>query len=256
MRKKQINPMMAKAWTAAVQTLAAHNGSLEMVPLTPRGEELPQVRGRVLAVEADGQLMVEKPAGTPQASALVKGVALSLFVVQGQTRLNAESKVLDLGHYRLNAQMRVLAVQLESPRTVVSAQRRTGFRLITAAMNFAPVGMHGGGVPSVPSPLSAQLMDLSDRGAGLVVRLAPDEAKAMVGTVFALTLKMPGEASALVIDGMVVRTYMLDEATQHLGIQFEFESGGQRRRVERVIQQFSADQQRKQLRRMRGAGSF
>ncbi|MEM1027918.1 MAG: hypothetical protein AAGJ38_07520, partial [Planctomycetota bacterium] len=72
--------------------------------------------------------------------------------------------------------------------------------------------------------------------------------------VYQVVVPLPGQDEDLQLDACLVRVVETEFNTVTLGFQFDFESLGQQRRVERTVQQFSVAQQRKQLQRMRGAG--
>ena len=249
------NPTVVKSWRAALDRLADHNGPIEVVPRSDRGEELPHIRARVLGVNGrDGSLVIDKPEGQPQAAALRPGVAVQLIVFNGAARMSGESRVLDVARFKLNTQTKVTAVKLGPVSSIASAQRRSCFRLDTAALSIRPVELRHPLWPADQDALRGRLLDISTRGLGVSLAMDPQLAEALLGQVYALGVRLPEGGGALELAGRVVRLVESAYATVTLGIQFEFETLAQQRRVENVIQQFSAAQQRKQLRRRRGAG--
>ena len=254
MSSSKNNPMMIKAWQTTVVELAQHNGAVDVVPMTEQGVELPRFRARLLkADDGQGGLIVEKPAGLKKATPLAKGAAVELYLITGNTRMKARSRVIDLGWFNLNAQTKVMAARLEPVRDVASAQRRACFRLSTASLGI-PAKLRHEAWPESQSPISAKVLDLSDRGIGLTAGLDLKLAEKMLDRVYQLDVPLPGQDEALGLDARLVRVVETEFKTVTLGFQFEFESLGQQRRLERTIQQFSAAQQRKQLQRLRGAG--
>ncbi|MEM7626448.1 MAG: PilZ domain-containing protein [Planctomycetota bacterium] len=255
MTRSKPNPTLIRSWHAALARLAEQNGPIEVVPRTATGEELPHVRARVLGVNAkDGSLVIDKPEGQPQAKALRRGVAVELIAFLGAARLRGESTVVDVARFRLNADKQVMAVKLGPVINIASAQRRSCFRLDTAALNTSPVRLTHEAWPNDQEPLTGQLLDISDRGLGVSVGLDRELAEAMRGQVYRVAVKLPGEDSPLELAGRVVRVVESAYATATLGVQFEFETLPEQRQAENVVQRFSAEQQRKQLRRLRGAG--
>lgn len=255
MSSRKINPTLMKSWRAAVSTLSESNGALEVTPLNAEGQRLPHIRGRLLSVdEKDGSLVVEKPANQPQAVALRKGVAVEIVVILGSTRLRADAVVADLGRYSLNKQTKVMAIKLGSVTGVASAQRRACFRLSTAGLKLKPVRLNHEGWTPGQTPLETQLIDLSDRGLGVGLRMELDLAEKMIGQVFEVTVDLPGEDGPLKLDGRVVRVVDEGHGLVTLGMQIEYVTVAEQRRVEQIVQQFSVEQQRKQIRRLRGAG--
>ena len=254
MSSSKTNPMMSKAWRATVGELAHHNGAVELVPVTEQGVELPRVRARLLKADGnDGSLIVEKPGNLKQAQALAKDVAVDVYVITDHSRMKARSRVIDLGLFNLNKKTRVMAVRLEPVRDIASAQRRACFRLSTVSLGLSAKLRHEAW-PTSQRSMTAKVVDLSDRGIGLTGGLEIELAKQMKGQVYQLVVPLPGQNEDLELDACLVRVVETEFNTVTLGFQFDFESLGQQRRVERMVQQFSVAQQRKQIQRMRGAG--
>jgi len=246
---------MFKTWQAAMRELCAHNGSVELLPMIEGGETLPLVRARLLAVDAkDGSLVVEKPTNMLQAEALRKGVAVGVYLLSTPSRMKAKSRVIDVGRFKLNAKTRVTAVRLEAVTAVESAQRRSCFRLSTLGITTQPVKLTHGNWPAGQPPIKATMIDISDRGIGLTVNMEHQLAQGMKDQPYDVSIQLPGEAEAMELVGRVVRVIETAFSTVTLGLQFEFTTLAQQRRVERIVQHFSVAQQRKQLSRMRGAG--
>lgn len=242
------------AWRSAVTRLSDQNGAIEIVPQTADGRRLPIVRARLLGVSAqDGAMVVEKP-DQPQAQALQAGVEAELVVCQGALRFKARSRVLEVARFQLNPTTKVTAVKLGSPTDIESAQRRACFRLDTAAIQTQPVRLRHPSWDEDQEPVTGWLLDISDRGLGVGVAMELEEAQPMAGCLFQITVRLPGEAETLGMPGRVVRVVPGPVDGVVLGVQFEFESVGAQRRAENTVQRFSAAQQRKQLRRLRGEG--
>lgn len=255
MSRAKPNPTLTKAWQAALAKLGDQNGPIEVVPRTATGKELPHVRARVLGVnKQDGSLVIDRPDNQPQAKALQRGVNVELIAFLGASRMSGKSTVLEVARFKLNAQTRVMAVKLGPVSNIASAQRRSCFRLETAAIKVGPVKLRHESWPAEQETLQGQLMDISDRGLGVNVGLDRELAEAMRGQVFDVAVNLPGEGGKLELAGRVVRVVDAAYATVTLGVQFEFQTVAEQRQVENVVQQFSVEQQRKQLRRLRGAG--
>ncbi|MBB6430815.1 flagellar brake protein [Algisphaera agarilytica] len=254
MPRSKTNSMIETTWHTTVAELASQNKTVEVRPLTERGEELPSFRARLLqADEKDGSLIVEKPANVEQAQVIAKGVAVQVYVITGSTRMKADSRVIDVGRFSLNKQTKVMAVRLEPMKKISSAQRRACFRLSTAGMGMSARFRHPDWADTDPD-LTAKALDISDRGLGLTVEMETELAKQMIDQVYGVFIPLPGQDESLELDARLVRVVETDFGTVTLGFQFEFSNLNEQRRVEQVIQQFSVAQQRKQIRRMRGAG--
>lgn len=254
MNNRRLNPTVVNAWHAALGELCACNGPVELVPRTDTGEALPRVRARLLRADAaDGSLIVEKPAAQPQAEVLRKGVAVEMYVTTATSRMKAWSAVLDLGRFSLNEQTRVIAYRLEPVRDIASAQRRACFRLPTAGMAMG-AGLWDPAWPEFQPRVEGHVTDLSDRGVGITAALEIELARQMQGRVYKLSIPLGEAGEALDVDARMVRIFESESDTVSLGLEFEFTGLAEQHRVEHMLQQFSVEQQRKQLRRMRGTG--
>ncbi|MEM9417578.1 MAG: PilZ domain-containing protein [Planctomycetota bacterium] len=254
MSRSKANSMLEGTWRATLADLASQNKTVEIRPMTNRGEELPSFRARVLqADDKDSSLIIEKPANIEQAQVIAKGIAVQVYVITGTTRMKADSQVIDVGRFSLNKQTKVMAVRLEPVKNISSAQRRACFRLSTAGMGMIARFRHPDWSASKPD-LKAKAIDISDRGLGLTVAMDLEAAKQMIDEVYGVLVPLPGQEESLELDARLVRVVESDLGMVTLGFQFEFCNLNEQRRVEQVIQQFSVAQQRKQIRRMRGAG--
>lgn len=246
--------MLQSTWLTTVAELASQNKTVELRPMTERGEELPSFRARLLqADEKDGSMIVEQPMHVEQARVMAKGVAVEVYVITNATRMKARSRVIDLGRFSLNKQTKVMAVRLEPVEDISSAQRRACFRLSTAGMGMSARFRHPDW-PETQPDVKAKALDISDRGLGLTLEMDAALAKSMLDQVYGVFVPLPGQEESLELDARLVRVVETEPMTVTLGFQFEFPNLNQQRRVEQVIQQFSVAQQRKQIRRMRGAG--
>jgi len=254
MSSQKINPIVVRTWQAVAGELATHNGPVEIVPMTGQGESLPRFRTRLLRADAkDDSLIIETPSNTQHAQMLAKGVGVEVYLVTGSTRMKAASRVIDVGLFRLNKQTKVMAVRLEPMQQIASAQRRACFRLSTVSMGMSAKLRHQSW-PASQRAISAKVQDLSDRGLGLTAGMAVELAQKMKNQVYRVVVPLPSAAESLELDARLVRVIETEFRTVTLGFQFEFENLSEQRRVERMVQQFSVQQQRKQLKRMRGVG--
>ncbi|MEM8737548.1 MAG: PilZ domain-containing protein [Planctomycetota bacterium] len=231
----------------------AHNGPAEVVPFTASGEAMPHLRVRVLGVEDDGSIYLERPGGTSRADGLPPGTPVEIYLIHAATRIKGRSAVLERCRFRLNARTEIDALRFSPVTAIASAQRRACFRLPTAGMSML-VQLRHAAWPEDQAPLKAKVADLSDRGMGITLPVPLTLAQKMKDCDFDAAICLPDEAEPLTVPIRVVRVFETAYRTVTLGCQFEFVSLTQQRHVERAIQQFSVAQQRQQLRRTRGAG--
>ncbi len=237
-----------------MEALSGQNTPLDVVPISGAGEAMPQARLRLLAQTDAGGLVIEGASGGGPALALKPGVEVALYVVQGTQRMKARSRVIARGAYALNEQMRVPSVTLERPWSVASAQRRECYRQPTGHLDLRPVRL----TPQVEVPnfegWDGRMLDLSDRGIGLALPIKVDKALRLIHRSVNLALYLDGDGPPLRVQARVVRVFPDAEGRACLGMIFEHDGMAQQRAAQNAIQAFSMEQQRRELRRIRGTG--
>jgi len=253
MRKSRGQPdRLTKAWMEALAALSGQNTPLEVMPVSGSGEPMPQARLRLLASTEDGGLVIECPRGPGPASALSVGVEVVLYLMQGTQRMKARSRVAAVGAHALNERVTVPAATLERPRDVASAQRRECYRLPTGHLDLPPVRL----TPRVEVPnfdgWDARMLDLSDRGIGLVLPIPAERALPLIDRGVNLDLHLAESGDPLRVKARAVRVFPDAEGRACLGMLFEHDAMSEQRAAQRAIQAFSMEQQRRELRRIRG----
>lgn len=255
MKKSRRQPdRLTKAWIEALTALSGQNTPLEIVPISERGEAMPQARLRLLAQTDDGGLVIERPRGAGPASALREGVEVGVYVIHGTQRMKARSRVVEVAPYALNDQVMVPAATLEPPRDVSSAQRRECYRLPTGHLDLPPVRL----TPLVEVPnfegWDARMLDLSDRGIGLALPIAAERALTLIDRSVNLAVHLEDGVAPLRVKARAVRVFADPAGKACLGMLFEHDAMAEQRAAQRAIQAFSMEQQRRELRRIRGTG--
>ncbi len=257
MRKKetQLDPL-AKAWLNGLAVLLGRNHPLELVPHSASGEAMPQVRVRLLAIDDDGSLVVERPRGAGATEGLRLATEVVVYLIDGQSRMKAKSRVTGIEKHQLNDQQKVPAVRLAPPLGVNSAQRRECYRLSTGHLDLMPVRL----TALVPIPnfegWDARALDISDRGIGLGLPIGFEDAKPLDGRSVNLKVNLGSDQDPLTFDvqARVVRVFSAEDGRACLGLIYEHKSLQQQRAAQQLIQAFSMEQQRKELRRLRRTG--
>jgi len=215
---------------------------------------MPQARLRLLALTDEGGLVIERPHGAGPASALLEGVEAVVYVIQGVQRMKARSRVVSVAPFPLNDQMTVRAATLERPWDVSSAQRRECYRLPTGHLDLPPVRL----TPLVEVPnfdgWDGRMLDLSDRGIGLSLPVRAERALSLVDRSVNLAIHLDEGGSSLRVKARVVRMFPDPEGRACLGMLFEHDTMIEQRAAQNAIQAFSMEQQRRELRRIRGTG--
>ena len=240
-----------RAWRQATVALSGGNTPIEVVPLTPAGDAMPQARLRVLAVAADGALVIERPRNSGPAKGVREGGAVTLYVVHNGSRMKAAAAVRSIGAYNAAGGAKLTAAWLSSPTEIASAQRRECYRLPTGHLDLPPVRL----TPLIPVPgfdgWDARLLDLSDRGVGLELPIREEPARGLVGRNVNLDIALGGDEGICVV-ARVVRTFAGRTERACVGMTFEHESLLEQRRAQKTIQAFSVRQQRRELQLRRG----
>ena len=255
MKKSRGQPdRLTKAWMEALSALSGQNNPLQVVPVSGRGEAMPQARLRLLAQTEVGGLVIECPRGPGPASALRPGVEVVLYLMHGAQRMKACSRVADQAPHALNDQVTVAAATLDPPREVASAQRRECYRLPTGHLDLPPVRL----TPLVEVPnfdgWDARMLDLSDRGIGLALPIPAERALTLIDRSVNLAVYLSNDGPPLRVKARAVRVFPDAEGQACLGMLFEHDAMSEQRAAQRAIQAFSMEQQRRELRRIRGTG--
>lgn len=253
-RSRGQSDRLAKAWDAAIEALSGQNTPLDVVPVSGAGEAMPQARLRLLDQTDAGELVIEGPRGAGPASALNSGVEVTLYLVQGTQRMKAHSRVVSRGAHAMNEQMRVPSVILERPWGIASAQRRECYRLPTGHLDLPSVRL----TPLVEVPnfegWDGRMLDLSDRGIGLALPIKADKALPLIDRSVNLAVYLDEGDPPLRVQARAVRVFPDAEGRACLGMIFEHDCMTQQRAAQGAIQAFSMEQQRRELRRIRGTG--
>ena len=253
MKKSRGQPdRLTRAWTEALVALSGQNTPLQVVPVSEQGEAMPQARLRLLAQTEDGELVIECPRGPGPASALRPDVEVVVYVMHGVQRMKARSRVVDQAPHALNDQMTVPAATLGRPHDIASAQRRECYRLPTGHLDLPPVRL----TPLVEVPnfdgWDARMFDLSDRGIGLTLPVPAKRALPLIDRSVNLAVCLDENGTPLRVKARAVRVFPDAEGQACLGMIFEHDAMAEQRAAQRAIQAFSMEQQRRELRRIRG----
>jgi c-di-GMP-binding flagellar brake protein YcgR len=235
-------------WIGLLRTMCERNESLEVHTPGAGGAGDHAFNARLLEVNPEsGAFVLERPPNAPP-GVLAKDQPVKLYVMVGSTRVGAVSKVLTLGKFRLNDKVRVVAAQLEPARRIGPSQRRASFRASTVGAEIQGVLIH----PSQGPPVPAQLVNISEGGAGLVVNLHQKQLERLLAESTRITLPLDPKEPAIDAGCQIVR-HDKCKGGFNLGIKFDFDSPADQRQAAAMLQKFSMAQQRLQLRRLRSA---
>jgi c-di-GMP-binding flagellar brake protein YcgR len=254
-------------WHPTLVSLARHNGAVDLSTVAEEGEAV-TYRTRLLALEDDGVLLVERPGQPGVSHRLQEGVAVELVAVEQGHRWKGRCEVLGFSDYHLNAATKVRAVRLSGPGEVTSAQRRYFFRVDIAGSQVQPavlvpmwnIGDEESSAGAVyepvvgAEPIHANLLNVSGGGVGVRVNVTPQLVAALKkGEIYRCVLMLPTIARPLELTARLVHLRPRKDRTAYLGLQFVLDGSARQRQVQDQIIRFATDMERQQLRRQRGA---
>lgn len=246
------------SFVTALHRLAERNGAVEICAAGAKGSgPSMSFRVRVMAVQPDGGLVLEAPAG-PGAAAFVRGrAAVEVLVASGDQRVVGRAMVTGAGRRDLGGGTSVRTMHLGRPEAVRSGQRRHFFRVSAVGVSDAPVLLRplaAEGATHCPVPLSGVLCNLGGGGLGVtVVRTRQTlETLRQVRGVMAV-VPLPDEAEPLEVQVRLVHLQALPDDLLYLGMAFEFEDAAERRQVEMRVVRATTQIERRQLQRRRRA---
>lgn len=256
-----------RKWLEIIKGLAEQNGSVRVcLSSKPIGEGGQCARTRVLALDGDGQTLIEEPGFREVGGRLRPGAEIDVLVVSEGIRLVGYCQVAEQVKYALNKKTRVDALLLSPPTKVESGQLRDFYRApVGAGVDIDPVLLWLDEADELTAerageagidPLTvhkALLLNISGGGVGLA--LAADKALASVlqiGTSCVLRAELPELDEPLEQRGRLVHVDKLDHGDLYLGIQFQFDDPAVQKRVEDQMQRLSVWLQRRVLKKDRG----
>lgn len=278
-------PVASQPWEQCLAALNERDGAVEITglsaqrdPSTPTDHAhinstrqqnvAPSFRVRLLAWRPAG-LVVDRPASAEEAHYFQQGAVVRVLVVDGPARWELMTTVATRVKFRLNEHTVIPAIVLTRPHEVNSVQRREFFRVSTAALKVPPVQLKP--VTQLPAnteqgntfaavigpqpdlrPFTGVLVNVGGGGMGV-------EAPAQVAftlslcTQYKCVVNLPLTDKPLEVNCTLVHLETLKAGEHYLGLRFETDTIGERRRVEDYICHFTSSLQRQQIQRSKRA---
>ena len=243
-------------WSQLLAAAAPRNEPAELTPTDQASSHpKPIYRTRLLEVDDQGRIVVERPQTPGVMTLFENGVTLEITDPLGGMRLGGECELVGLLPFALNERMTVPALRLSAPRQVYSAQRRAFFRVDATATAIEPIVLTRLTEQPVALPgcgtVEGRLLDISGNGMALAVR-GHDALKLLaVDSRHVCVLQLPQPAQSLAVEGRVVHHRSLTAPDVRVGIAFELDEAQENQAVEAQLVQFATWLQRQQLRRRR-----
>lgn len=262
-------------WFDALWQLAKRDGAVDICAIDPDDPShvRPTFRARVLSVEPDGQVVVEKPDRPAAMGEFPIHGRVEILLIHHQQRWVGDCTIEQVRPFQLNEQKRLLSLILSRPGRVRSNQRRRFYRVNTAGAELSPIRLR----PVFPEPIAS--MPIDDHASEQVVALMHGSAslEACVVNVsgggvgatmimdrqlltllkqcreFDAQLQLPHLDDPIKARAKLVHIRPMDNQLVYLGLQFEFDDVADQREAEDNLMHYGAKVQRDQLRRRTGA---
>lgn len=258
-------------WKSVVARLLKRNGGVDLRQASiHRSVPCKTFRSRLLEADEDS-LLVERPNGGQSVRDLIAdGNTVYVLLSDQSDRIELGCKVIGPERYELNANVKLPAVRLSLPNEVRSAQRRSHFRVSTAAQKLGPIYMtpvrppieyNSKGQPILnkaltlpdPEPFEVKLLNLAAGGLGAE---AEEDATTMVKSYkdFCVRLTLPGLDKPVVVNAKLVHleSERRDKMTFfYMGMQFVFADAREQQSVTSQIMQYTSSIEREQLRHIK-----
>ncbi len=236
-----------------------HNGAVTAVVVPDAPDDPPGVsqRLRPFVSEAEsGTLVVERfrPTLAVPTPCSVRS-RVDIYLTTEQVRLVAAYQVRSIEPYQLNERQRVTVMHLTRVGEAASAQRRASFRVDTAASDFAGVTLNQPGPNGRKlKPISGAMVNLSTGGVGIRVPADAFREPPEPGEVFDFILPLGDGQEAIVASVRLCRLQSAKQGTVVLGMEFQLDRNlPEHHRLAEALAHLTADLQREQLRKRRGA---
>lgn len=254
-----------QCWLDTVSHLAARNGAVQLSLSQKAGGAAASdlvCRVRLLDVEDEGALIIERPAAGDIAAQMTPDQVVSVLAVNDRQRWRGRCKVERSVKFTLNDATTVPAIKLSAALAVESGQRRDSFRVDTSAVDlplvrltYAPGELND--KPEVTAGESGtivgRMLNLSGGGMGLSVEhVKPIAHKPVSGGRYRCEFSLPTFATPIVLHARLVHVEPVAGGT-YLGLEFEFTGPEDHRHLRTHIVKFATQLERLHLRRQRGA---
>lgn len=160
-------------------------------------------RVRMLAL-MDSELCTDRPQNIDAGVDLQAGEAVTVYVVQGESRWAFESRVVKMNRIiRLNDRQRVLGIALAIPHELCPQQRRRDFRVSVSSSGLAcnvtpewPADSYA--CSSEAQPYRAMIANVSARGIAIVLENVPARCFSFGKRMF-LDFRLPDTGTSVVV---------------------------------------------------------
>lgn len=239
-------------WNKFLAHLAKRDGGVEIAPRGAAENEARKVyKSRLFKVDRDGAIVIERPDRSVIDHAFNIGDTVELLLVVNNQRMLGDCKLLGIEVQQINRATRVTCLRLAPATRVRVNQRRSFFRVNTAAADLGPVVLLAENQPQ-DSAVSGRMVNLGGGGVGVAVRAGRDVLHhVQQHTRYGCRIEIESDDSVLELMAKLVHISPLDTTGMYLGLEFELPEGKPGKQIENQIMQYAAWLQRRQLQRRR-----
>ena len=239
-------------WDNFLANLAKRDGAVELAPRGVSDDDARKVyRSRLFVVEKDGAIIVERPDASVIDHAFSVGDTLELLLVVNNQRLLGDCILRGVEVRQINTSTRNTCFTLEPAKRVRVDQRRSFFRIQTAASDLSPVKLLAEGEP-IENEVATRMVNLGGGGVGVSIRGNRDTLKYLQQhTQFRCRIDIESEKKVVDLDAKLVHISSLDTTGLYLGLHFMIPDDKAGKQLQNQLAQYATWLQRQQLRRRR-----
>lgn len=266
-----------KAWSDIVARKCERDGWVEVSAELEEGESgpAPAYRARVLWVEDDRSMGVERPPFVGVHRQLKAERPVLIRLAEDGIRLRAESRITEIRHHRLNAHTELIALALAPPRGIESDQRREFYRVSVQGVELEPIEftpvrdeameqlatekeLGDEDVDAAATlncrPVKGTVVNISGGGLGVSVPASRELLDTLPPSrCYTATLPLPDEEAPLRLTLRLVHVQVHQAGRVYFGMRNEEPDPGIRAEIEDRLVKFTKKVERRQLRRQRSA---
>lgn len=264
-------------WSEIVTRKVERDGWVELCPELAQDDPgpAPAYRARVLWVDADRNMGVERPPFVGVDRQLCVGRKIHVRLSEGGTRLRAGSRIAKVRSHQLNARTRLIALALDPPSEIRSDQRREFYRVSTQSIELGPIEFSP--VRDFPTQRLATEQPLGDENTGAAAALncrlvkgtlvnisgggvgvSVPATRGLLDTLppsrcYTAELPLPDGKPPLRLTLRLVHMKLHQPGRVYFGMQIEEPDANRRAESEERLVRFATTLERQQLRRQRSA---
>lgn len=239
-------------WKTFLSYLSKRDGGVEIAPRGASADDARKVyRCRLFHVEKDATIVVERPDQSVMDHAFRIGDTIELLLVVNNQRLLGDCELKKVAVRQINKATRVTCFELAPASRVRLDQRRSFFRVNTAAADLGPLKLLAEGQPA-EKEVEARMVNLGGGGVGVAVRAGREVLRHLQDHErYRCRMDILSDQEVVELPAKLVHISPLDTTGLYLGMRFELPEGKEGKALENRLVQYGVWLQRRQLQRRR-----